>query len=288
MSRELISKATRNEFREVLTRFVLHEINMIFEAGGITRRNDFAAPVSGQRRSLVEQYYASIDFRSVSDVRKAVAAYEELIVRLKARPSQATDPWTSAPEESIDSKNCRELLIRMQRDSFRYEDSKFISDSLRANSLEISSLVALTEESIAEHVEKARAKMEAGDPAGAITNAYTLVEGFLKEVLRQTGTGFKETEGDIKVLYGSACDPLNLNPKGGHLESHLKTILQGLKSLVGGLYEVANKASDRHARKYNPAPHHAKLAVNAAFTLCEFLLDSFQYQQARKARKAQA
>lgn len=63
-------------------------------------------------------------------------------------------------------------------------------------------------------------------------------------------------------------------------------ILQGLKSQVSGLYELANKASDRHARRYNPARHHAKLAVNAAFTLCEFLLDSLTYQQERITRKA--
>lgn len=34
----------------------------------------------------------------------------------------------------------------------------------------------------------------------------------------------------------------------------------------------------------NPAPHRAKLAVNATFSLCEFLLDSVEYQQLRKAR----
>jgi len=54
----------------------------------------------------------------------------------------------------------------------------------------------------------------------------------LKEILRQTQTDFKENEGDIKSLYNSAAESLNLNPKGEHLESHLRTILQGLKSLV--------------------------------------------------------
>jgi hypothetical protein len=68
------------------------------------------------------------------------------------------------------------------------------------NSFATPSLVALTEESIAEHVEKARAKIAAGDSAGAITNAYTLVEEFLKEILRQTQTDFKENEGDSKSL----------------------------------------------------------------------------------------
>lgn len=278
MNKELISKATRNEFREVLTGFVLREIDMIFESAGLAPRHDFLPQVTGQRRTLVEQYYANIDFCSTSDVRKVVAAFEELMLKLNLQRSQSDSQWLQGTTDKV--------LARMHRDGFRFEDGRFISDSLRVNCLETPSLITLTKESIAEQVEKARAKIEAGDSAGAITNAYTLVEEFLKEVLRQTGTDFKETEGDIKALYSSACDLLNLNPKGEHLESHLRTILQGLKSLVVGLYEVANKASDRHARKYNPAPHHAKLAVNTALTLCEFVLDSFKYQQERKVRKA--
>lgn len=276
MSKDLIGKATRNEFRELLVGFfVLREIDMMFESAGINAREDFNPHLSGQRRSRVEQYYANVDFGRVSDVRKVVAAFEEIVLQLRQHPYFRTDP--EAREQHINK-----LLMRMQRDGFRYEDGKFVSDSFHANSPEIPSLVALTEESITEHVEKARGKIEAGDSAGAITNAYTLVEQFLKEILRRTGTEFKETEGDIRVLYNCACAPLNLDPKGDHLERHLRAILQGLKSMIAGLYEVANKASDRHARKYNPAPHHAKLAVNASLTLCEFLLDSFTYQGRRR------
>lgn len=112
-----------------------------------------------------------------------------------------------------------------------------------------------------------------------------MLEDFLKELLRRTPTtSFNESEGDIRELYRAAMDVLNWNPKGESLESYLKTILQGLKNQVSGLYELANKASDRHSRRYNPARHHAKLAVNATFTLCEFLLDSFEYQQKRKGQ----
>ena len=69
------------------------------------------------------------------------------------------------------------------------------------------------------------------------------------------------------------------------MENYLKAILDGLQKQVGGLFQLANKASDRHARRYNPAKHHAKLAVNAAFTLCEFLLESYECRQALAAKK---
>lgn len=278
MTRELISKVTRNEFREILTGFVLREIDMIFEGANLTPRTDYVPPVGGQRRSLVEQYYANIDFASPADVKRLATAYDEVIEQLRRTQNQVANPGDM--EATIAG-----LIRRMERDGFRYEKGRFVSEKLQVSLLSVNALIALTEESISEHIEKARAKSQSGDHAGAIANAYTLVEGFLKKLLQQTSTPFKADEGDIRELYKLVAKPLNLNPSGEALESYLKSILQGLKNLVSGLYEIANKASDRHARRYNPAKHHAKLAVNAAFTLCEFLLESHEYQQALKRKK---
>lgn len=274
MKCELISKTTRNEFREILTSYTLREIDMTFDAGNLAPRADYQATVSGQRRGLVEAYYANLDFSSASDVRKLIQVYEEVIENLR----QANE---RQPSQGLQA-TINGLLRRMERDGFNYENGRFAFSAPIVNVVHAPTLVRLTEESIQEHVEKARHKISNADPAGAIASAYTLVEEFLKQLLRQTNTPFNENEGDIRALYKLATVPLNLAPKNESLESHLKTILEGLQRQIGGLYEVANKASDRHARRYNPAPHHARLAVNVAFTLCEFLLESLQYQQSRK------
>jgi len=278
MSKELISKATRNEFREVLTGHVSREINMLFEAGGLTPLEGYQPAVGGQRRGLVETYYANIDFASAADIRKLLITYEEIIEGLQRGHEAAPNGTLQATIKS--------LLRRMEREGFRYENGHFVSDALSVAIVAAPSLVKLTEESIQEHIEKARQKIANGDSAGAIANAYTVVEEFLKQLLRKTGTAFKESEGDIRALYKLLAVPLNLAPKDDSLETHLKTILEGLQKQIGGLFEVANKASDRHARRYNPAPHHAKLAANVAFTLCEFLLESHEYQQKREERRA--
>lgn len=278
MSREFIGKATRNEFREVLVGSTLREIDMFFEAGGLSPKADYQPTVGGQRRSSVETYYANIDFSSPDDIRKLLVTYGEIIEDLQ----RAQD---AAPNDNLRA-TINSLLRRMERDGFRYRDGHFVSEALTAAIVHAPTLVRLTEESIQEHVEKARHKVANGDAAGAIANAYTLVEEFLKQLLRKTGTAFSESEGDIRALYKSVAAPLHLEPKGESLENYLKTILEGLQRQIAGLFEVANKASDRHARKYNPAPHHAKLAVNAAFTLCEFLLESFEYQQKKEQRGA--
>ena len=134
---------------------------------------------------------------------------------------------------------------------------------------------------IAEQIAKTNAKIETGDFSGSIASAYTLVEELLKLLLLATGTGFKTTNGDIRSLYRLLRGPMRLDPSDNGINEPLKPILDGLQKLVGGLYEIANKASDRHARQYNPLRHHAKLAVNAAFVLCEFLVESYEYQKAR-------
>jgi len=278
MTRDLISKTTRNEFRELLVGYTLREIEMTFDAGGLAPCSDYQPTVSGQRRSLVEAYYAGLDFTSPSDVKRLLPVYEEVIENL----TQAAE---RQPNESY-AATINGLLRRMEKDGFRYEGRCFVSDRLTVAVVHAPSLVQLTETSIQEHLEKARQRIADGDPAGAIASAYTLVEEFLKQLLRKTGTVFNENEGDIRALYKLLAEPLRLSPKNESLESYLKAILEGLQRQIGGLFELANKASDRHARKYNPAPHHARLAVNVAFTLCEFLLESHEYQQRREEGRA--
>jgi hypothetical protein len=280
MSSALISSATKTEFREVLSGYVLREIGDIFSAGELQPNLHFLPPVGGQRRTLVEQYLVNIDLTNPRDVKRLLTVFEELIFRLNSSP----DAGSSGVKQTVEK-----LLGRMQRDGFTFHNGRFSSEKLSRPTASAPKLIALTEDSISEHIEKANTKIEAGDSAGAIASAYTLVEGFLKEIYRTvTGTPFKDSEGDIRTLYGAVAERLNLSPKEQSLETYLKAILQGSVSQIGGLYELANKASDRHARKYNPAPHHAKLAVNVAFTLCEFVLSSYHYQQDKQSEKATA
>ena len=149
-------------------------------------------------------------------------------------------------------------------------------------------LAAISHNAVNEQIVKANKRIATGDFAGAIASSYTLTEHLLKLILREAGVAFNENEGDIRALYKLVREPLNLSPAGEGIAVPLKPILDGFQKLVSGLYEVSNKASDRHARRYNPAMHHAKLAVNAAFALCEFLVESRDYQGSRDAHSTGA
>ncbi len=143
-------------------------------------------------------------------------------------------------------------------------------------------LTTLKHESVAEQIAKCKKRIADGDFAGAIASSYTLVEEFLKLVLRNANVEVSAQQGDIRDLYKLLRSELGLDPSEKAMDPTLKPILEGLQRIVSGLYDLSNRASDRHARVYNPAKRHAKLAVNAAFSLCEFLLDVEDAQRERK------
>ena len=77
-----ISGKTRTEFREYFFGTTLAEIDDAFRAEGIQSDLAFGPPVGGQRRTLVEQYYHTIDWRDPSDVGQMLRVYEAVLVSL--------------------------------------------------------------------------------------------------------------------------------------------------------------------------------------------------------------
>ena len=70
MIHELISKKTRRELREFLVGWFLREIEAEFDNADIPLNENYKPTEDGQRRRLVERYYASLDFSKQEDVKK--------------------------------------------------------------------------------------------------------------------------------------------------------------------------------------------------------------------------
>lgn len=134
---------------------------------------------------------------------------------------------------------------------------------------------------IAEQVAKCEKKINEGDYDGAITNARTLLEAVLLELEKLLTGREVKNDGDLPALYKRVQKELKLEPSRPDISESLKQVLTGLRSIVDGLASMRNKMSDAHAG-YKPAKHHAKLAVNAAKTLADFLFETYAYQQAKK------
>jgi hypothetical protein len=137
----------------------------------------------------------------------------------------------------------------------------------------------LSELLIEEQIKKSREKIEIGDYSGAITNSRSLIEAVCLSILNESNETEYENDGDLNKLFTHTRKVLNLDPSRKDISDSLKQVLSGLSSIVSGLSSMRNKMSDAHAGNYKPSRHHAKLAVNAAKTLADFLFETKAYQK---------
>lgn len=138
---------------------------------------------------------------------------------------------------------------------------------------------------IVEQIEKCDRKLRDGDFDGAVTNARSLVEAVLADIERKYDNNPPDFDGNLPRLYKRVQNHLNLTPGQEGLADSLTQILSGLTSITNGLASLRNSMSDSHVISYRPAEHHARLAVNAAKTLCHFLFDSQEYQEERQQKE---
>ena len=263
---DMISKATRNEFREVLVGFVLREIEMIFGGAGFSPNLDYDPPTSGQRRTLVEQYYANIDFNSPSDIRKLLAAYEEIILRLERQDTEET---------------VNELLRRMERDGYSFDNGCFIQlPSVQPPLVETirSYAVSLDLEGLLSQIDRLSQAAE-NDPPLAVGTAKELVETVCKTILEERGS--PSINEDIGKIVRTVSKKLALLPdnipdaaKGADI---MRRVLSSLNQIAQGLAELRNLYGTGHGRSGRTTaiqPRHARLAIGAATTLATFLMET--------------
>ncbi|VVE89877.1 abortive infection family protein [Pandoraea bronchicola] len=143
-------------------------------------------------------------------------------------------------------------------------------------------LPAASASSIDAQIQKCRAKIEAGDYDGAITNARALLEHLLLAIEAELSIEPPPAfDGDLGRLFNRVRSLLNLDPSRKDISDALRQVISGLASIIHGLGTMRNKMSDSHGTNYKPARHHAKLAVNCAMTLADFLFETKAYQQAK-------
>ena len=266
-SRDLISKATRNEFRESLVRFTLREIDMIFEGAELSPNKACIPPVNGERRSLVEQYYANINFESTIETKKLLLAYGEIFLRLHR-------------DETCKTRN-EDLLRLMKKDRYEFDGENFVPLPNRQQP-PIESIRSLAEDfdlpSLSIEIDRlARAAEE--DPSLAVGTAKEMVETICKTILKDRGVN-PQSE-DLPKLVRDTAKELSLLPdsipdeaKGSEI---IRRMLSNLNQVSQGIAELRNLYGTGHGRDgrfVGIQPRHAKLAVGAAATLGMFLLET--------------
>ena len=122
-------------------------------------------------------------------------------------------------------------------------------------------------------------RLAAADLEGAITTARTMLEAVLLELERQLTTAPGDHKGDLQRLFKAVAKQLRIDEERADLDDNFKQVVRGLVQVVNGLAPIRNKMSDGHPRERKPAPHHARVIVNAAKTVAMFLIESYVFQR---------
>jgi len=275
----LISKQSLRAFRDYLSSYTtLGYIGDVFKDAGVGAKLDYNPTVSGQRRTLVEQHYITLNLSNWTDVRLLIRAFEDIL----------TNARKTSPEQF------EQLVASLLRDGFEYQDGRIVHT---ARTHGIQQIAAIANRLDAEYLAAQVTRLQLAivdDPASAIGTAKELLETCCKTVLADHGvTDYDDF--DVPKLTKETLKVLKLTPENvpdtARGKDAVKKMLQGLSMAAQGLAELRNEYGTGHGKvagTASPKPRHAALAVGAATTLATFLFDTHEVQRAAVVKVAEA
>ena len=264
---DIVSKATRRAFQESYVSWtVLREIANDFDDAGVQRTEiPSGVVISGARRSLVEEYYRTVDWSSPAQVRRVLDAFESHLLRLADRGAD---------------EQLSKLVRFLERDQLHYRDGKIVFSAPEAM------LDDLIDKHLTVDVSQLRVNINRiknavdEDPALAIGSSKELVEATCKAILVERHIAFS-SDADIPELVRLVAGQLNLvassvsdSTKGAN---SIRRVLGSLANTVQGLAELRNLYGSGHGRSPGQkglTPRHARLCAGAASTLSLFLMET--------------
>jgi hypothetical protein len=271
-----ISKQTRIAFREHLVGWTLGTITDLFDGADVPLGN-LTEVFSGQRRTLVEEYYAGVDWTSARDTRRVLRAFEAVLLTLDA--DMVGPPSGPFHERSADTdRQLMKLRNLLKRDGFVFESGRLES----ASSIDLADLDSasdiLERDTLREHLRRIEDGVDA-DPSQAVGSAKELVETVCKAVLelhKETAEAHDTLPKLAKAAFKCLDLTLDSIPEAAKGAAAMKLVMAGLSQIVGGTAEIRNLYGTGHGRTRRGGlePRHARLVVGSAATLSRFLLDT--------------
>ena len=121
--------------------------------------------------------------------------------------------------------------------------------------------------------ERAMKDVTEGNFDSAITKSRTLLEEVFCYVIEKKGEIPSES-GDIGKLYSQVKSLYSMH-QNKDMDKRINGLLSGLEKILSSIAEMRNKGSDSHGvgtKRINIAEHHARLFVNSAMTMADFVL----------------
>lgn len=275
---DLISKKTRNEFQEYFTNLVLRQIESYFDDQDVPFKQLPSEKLpSGQRRGLVMQYYAGVDWTNWMQVKSVLNVFADVLSDL----SDTQDSFNVEFKQNWFLKLTKLLL----KDGYKFENGKISKVGNNANFEDFQNATSLLDRGhFQEYIERIKKSIDQ-DPSLAIGSTKELVESTLKTILNEMGLSFNKND-DIPNLLKQVQKALDLVPddvddskKGSDI---IKVLLNNLGQVIVKIAELRNFYGTGHGKEHvrkGLNERHARLAVGAGITLAAFLLETFELKR---------
>lgn len=267
---EYLSKQIRMGFREACVALSLSQIDSIFHAAGLVPGEiPDGLPVSGARRSRVEEYYATVDWSNLSHMKKVVHAIN-----------------LALSQSYLNEGQKREIRDLCQSGGLVVDGGFVRFDHMWGVDMLLDSDGTFDREQFVRYCGRMQQTLT-DDPEAAIGSAKELLEAVAHYVLR-TRRREASPRVDFPQLVKSALSTLDL--AAGDIEESAKgaeairRVLAAFNQIVDGLGRLRNLYGTGHGRARRSAmqPRHAKLAVGAAITLATFMLETLDARLSKK------
>ena len=139
--------------------------------------------------------------------------------------------------------------------------------------IEVPALTCVNVEYISNILKRAIYDIENGEFDSAITKARTLLEEVFCNVIEEKNET-PSTSGNIKELYKQVKSLYNMHQDKDN-DVRINTLLSGFEKILTSISEMRNNVSDSHGvgqKRLSIKDYHARLYVNSAITMAEFIL----------------
>lgn len=259
-TRQLISSTARGRFRDLTTGSTHGRIIAAFQDEGFAPNPDSTWDDGSVRRTATQQYLEAVNWTDPGHVTRALRAMERLM-------------------DEFDDEYTEPVRKALLRDGCRVDDQGHIS--LPVAQLPRIPLDGLRDPAaILDNLDRIQRAIT-DDPAQAVGSAKELIESTAKTLLLERSQNVNEKD-DIAALISKAQRVLHLHPSnatpGPDGSDAVKKILGSVMTVAVGVAELRNRGygTGHGATGARVGLHarHAYLAVNAAVTWCQLMLDT--------------
>jgi hypothetical protein len=254
----------------------LRIIEQAFDDADVARDEDFVPTDSGARRSLVQQYYATLDFSKWDDVRKFLQVYADALTSLEHQSQGYNAEYAQ--------RTYATMVAFIRKDGFEYRDSRLVPvGGLSATTKLKEEAIKVDAPYLLQQIERIESQTDS-DPRLAIGTSKELVETVCKMILADRGI-VVDRKWELMELVKRAREELKLVaddvPDSAKGAETIRKLLGNLAAITQTLAELRNAYGTGHGhdgRSKGLAPRHARLAAGAACVLAKFLFDTHQHQ----------